>query len=400
MLPSGSVYGFNLKIILMGLLPFFFFPYVVFKGRPIKLPALPILLTVTLLSIVAFGTVIGLTNNEVNPTHAIDQAKSFIVTIVIAWLSYFFFINKFISFKEFFIITAGANVLFAIAKLFMIYLLFTGAIGFLELVDKVKAIFDYDFVSQEISEGVIRLHLVNDSLTPFILFFTLQAKNFGVALTRTVRFSLIGIFLISIFIAFSRFLFLETFLIVLVHFLTQRSYARLLIATFFISIIVIANDELSAPLVKRFASSETSASDSIRTVEVDAIATEINKNPIIGKGLGSYTNTIIRNVASPYNYEFQWGAFMMQFGIPIFIILLASVLSIFPINVFQISSYSGTYLALTSIYLLWLLSGLTNPYMTSSTSGVIFSLFIIGRYSLLAKHDMQRAQINSPHRRN
>lgn len=110
---------------------------------------------------------------------------------------------------------------------------------------------------------------------------------------------------------------------------------------------------------------------SLQTLELFSYWT---KSIFMGNGMGSFVPTLIRSEYQTYMYEVQWAALLMQFGLlGVFFILtcLGGIL----ILILSSKIPNKNYLAL--FYVLWLLSGFTNPYLFILSSSVVYISFWI-----------------------
>ena len=86
-----------------------------------------------------------------------------------------------------------------------------------------------------------------------------------------------------------------------------------------------------------------------------------------------------------YSYEVQWVAFLIQFGLLGFMILLIPVLLIcYKLFLPPFSKLKLSFLALFGV---WILSGFTNPFLISLTSGIVYSIFLLVADILNEKND-------------
>ncbi len=140
----------------------------------------------------------------------------------------------------------------------------------------------------------------------------------------------------------------------------------------------------------RFASHANTLSDTIRKEQSQALWEEIYLHPFIGKGLGGYTEKSIRGESPSmyYLYEVQWLSFLMQFGV-IGLSLLLGAAFILIIPAFT-PPWRQEKRFLATLYLVWLASGLTNPYLLSLTSGIVYALFHVGARTLAKPAIAQR----------
>ncbi|WP_371807228.1 O-antigen ligase family protein [Vibrio parahaemolyticus] len=110
----------------------------------------------------------------------------------------------------------------------------------------------------------------------------------------------------------------------------------------------------------------------IKMIQSQKLLTEFYKTPILGKGSGSYVPGYVRDERQKYQYENQIISSLMQFGI-----IGLTFLLILPFGIFfrllstnLLSSY-----VLSGVFLLFILSGFSNPNLTIISSCFIYSLF-------------------------
>ena len=110
----------------------------------------------------------------------------------------------------------------------------------------------------------------------------------------------------------------------------------------------------------------------LRMLQYKAVWREIIEHPFIGIGIGGYASGLVLNRFDPqvWMYEGQVAALVMQFGIIGFIALI--------ITTCRITFSQKGKLILNAGWLLigvgWILASLTNPYLLSSLSGLMFWL--------------------------
>lgn len=110
----------------------------------------------------------------------------------------------------------------------------------------------------------------------------------------------------------------------------------------------------------------------IKMIQSQKLLAEFYKTPIFGKGSGSYVPGYVRDERQKYQYENQIMSSLMQFGVIGFTFLLVLPFSIFfrLLKIKALSSY-----VLSGIFLLFILSGFSNPNLTIISSCFIYSLF-------------------------
>lgn len=312
------------------------------------------------------------------PTQAVDQYKLFLITVFVPLLSLYLLFRGLIRTKtllKFIIFTSFA---FSCAKLLLVGLHLVHAIDLFKLMEKAGI----RFMSMGIYGSLARVQTSVDILTPFALYFALMHKSFDFKLPKWFMAAFIPFTWMALVLSFSRYLFILGVMAHLCYWMTV-SHKRLSWILFRICGLITALVFLIGPikvaevLEKRFYSEHSSRSDEARKIQVDALTEAFFFNPLLGKGMGGYAEDSIRDSTIKHSYEVQWVAFLMQFGLLGLSFLLAPLLYIiyllFPVDRLRAS--------LLVMFLLWLLSGFTNPFLISLTSGIIYSVFLLaGRY--------------------
>jgi len=91
--------------------------------------------------------------------------------------------------------------------------------------------------------------------------------------------------------------------------------------------------------------------------------------------MGGYAESYVRDTKVRHSYEVQWVAFLMQFGLIGMLFLLLPLC--FVCWKFCKPPFTIAKLSFFFLFILWLLSGFTNPFLISLTSGIIYSIFIL-----------------------
>jgi hypothetical protein len=377
-LPSGSLYGINLKIIFF--LPTLFFILLSVSSQPKKFKLSSKFVFIFLFSflVIIFWLTISFCYYENEISTSLDASKNFLVTLSIIFLSYFLFTQNYLSLNYFLKLLFASNFIFSLLKIIIIALLFSGSLNLADLFQYLERVSSINPVSGEIMEGVTRLQLINDILTPFLLFFILQHNKFGLNVRPIYRYIYLSISIPSILLSYSRFIWFIAVVSYLLHCALNKKI-KILVALLFITGILLGTLSIREAIGNRFSGADTSSSDEIRQVQYKALIDEMSSFPFLGKGIGGYTKEVIRDDEEHYTYELQWLSFFLQFG-AIGILFLLFLVSIISILLF--SKLTKLTFAVFVLYFLWLFSGFTNPYLISSTSGVMFSLFLITAFQL------------------
>ncbi|MBA3721055.1 MAG: hypothetical protein H0W88_01470 [Parachlamydiaceae bacterium] len=305
-----------------------------------------------------------------------DQFKIFWITLCTLGLSIFFVKEGFLSFPTFIKMILYFNLSYSLLKVGAVILFL---IGLINIEDALKLI-GVRYMSMSIYGDLSRLQTSVDIMTPFLSIFILQSDYLGLSFSRKFKVFYIVISLISIFLSFSRYLlFIEVCGFIfywctlrLRHVFKYFGYAiiGMMLITFWVG-----PSTMYSIVETRFFSTASRDSDTVRSEQVTALMAEFREAPCLGNGLGSYSTECIRDYVNPHAYEVQWVAFLMQFGIAgVFLMLLAMGIIVIKYLTFPISRLKISFLLM---FILWILSGFTNPFLISLTSGIVYSLFLL-----------------------
>lgn len=333
------------------------------------------------MSFLLLWMLIGFFYGETPSSSSWDQFKICWLTISVVAISLYLVMEELISFQTLLKTIIYANFTYSFLK---IALVFFHLLGFINMWSVIQTL-GIRFISMGILGNMPRLQTSIDIATPFLLFFFLQGKQLGITWNRLFRFVYLTISVMAIFLSFSRFLIAVAALSCLLHGLTlrfstlMRSFAVFL-AILSIGIGFIGIDNVYLIVERRFFSTNNAESDNTRVNQIDALVDEHQQYPILGKGLGSYAQNNIRDRVNLYSYEVQWVAFLMQLGMIgiSFILLPVGVIA----SKILSKPLSRPKIALFILFLSWLFSGFTNPFLVSLTSGILYTLFLLSGLAL------------------
>jgi len=307
-------------------------------------------------------------------TSLYDQFKLIFLTLSVVAMSLFVAQEHLLSYNNFLKVIIYANFFYSLLKIVIIFLFLAGLINLEFFLEKIGI----RFMSMAIYGDITRLQTSVDIVTPFILFFVLQSNHLNVYLSKKFKVIYTIISLLAILLSFSRFLFVAALFSLFLVWCQSNLWNKFkwLVTVLILSMIGISwigYDKVSSVIELRFFSRSSYESDSTRTKQIDALFEEFYKYPLLGKGIGSYSQKVIRDRTILYSYEVQWVAFLMQFGIFGLLCLLFPLIMIgleflsTPINLLKISCLL--------VYLLWLAAGFFNPFLISLSSGIMYALF-------------------------
>lgn len=397
-LPAGTVAGVNVKFLLFGLAgAALVLDTLVNPGAPVAnfKHVLGLALAV---GAVMLGLVVALFREAVPLAYSIGSLQGFLATIGVAYVIVIAVARGTASWKSVIRAFLYAVLVYSIVKIVIVGLVFTNLVGFAAVRSFFVEVFDYSFVSMLILPGVVRLQFINDVALPFALMtlFVLR-RPVWVPVGPLVSNVMVAAVLVAIALAFSRWLFFLTVVIAALWLLLYaiRRAKTLLYATAFTSVVLavgLAFVDLSRPLdalVARFSSPGVEASDAARAIQIEALLAEIARGPLLGMGLGAYAPDVIQRASEPYSYEVQWLAVLLQLGVVGTSLLMVPLLGIVVSGARVPDARAAA--VLVCMTGLWLVSGFTNPYLISSTSGVVFAVLAILPFGLRASAARDRA---------
>jgi len=370
-LPSGSVFGLNVKIPVFSL-----FTVVLIFYLATHSDDWPSIDDLTLLGLLVAGLsfwgLIAVLGPESDTKQIFLQLKDMASTVVLAWLCIFCIRRHLLKPEQVARAVIYGVVLLALMKLALIA--FT--IG--QKIDPIQAIADIfgeeSLVGGEIGFGIARIEFPSDIASSFALFALLCPSVSGVRFRKLVVVGIVTALLLSGLLAFARYIwFLDAVAIAGAMILERRTKLLVALMVPLIPLAYIYYEALQPVVENRFFSSQASDSDLIRIEQSKALLDEIQSSPLIGKGLGTHSHTVIRNEENRYSYELQWMAMSMQFGVlgiaGIVTLILASSRDL-------LAARHPAKPWLILLFALWLFSGWTNPHLTSSFAGATFGMFM------------------------
>lgn len=328
------------------------------------------------ISFLLFWYVVGIEQDPLRPSGQLDQFKVFLITLFVPFISYYIVKQKLITPQRIIRVVVYANFAYCATKILLMFLHVIGFINIWVVMQKTGL----RYMSMEIFGSVGRIQTSVDIVTPFIVYFVLQSEKLGLALSGRFKWMYFGISLLSNFLSFSRFLLFVYLISVFFYWMTIKlsHMIKIAIAAFaamIVGIIIITPEKAMSVVEKRLFSKDNYYSDLTRHDQINALMEGCSQDPFFGKGLGGYNPECIRDHLLPHAYEVQWVAFLMQFGI-IGILLLLVPIGIISFRLVE-PPVSMTKITFFLLFGLWLLSGFTNPFLISLTSGIVYALFIL-----------------------
>jgi hypothetical protein len=328
------------------------------------------------IAFLAFWLLVSSIHDQTTGVSQIDQLKLFLITLIFPLSSIYIIQEKLLSFDQFLKAVLYSSFLYISIKIILIVL------HLCQLVDiwTLLSLAGIRYMRMSIYGNLERIQTSVDIATPFLVFFVLQAERLGLKLSRGFRYGYVFLGLLSTFFSFSRYLIFIYMISCFLYFitLTPRKIIKtllLLVGSAGVAYIALGADEINQVIERRVFSSENFKSDDTRSLQIQSLLLEHEQYSFIGKGMGAYAEDNIRDPVLLHSYEVQWMAFLMQFGL-IGLILLGIPLG-FIVYGFVHAPITRVKCAFLCLFLLWLLSGFTNPFLISLTSGIIYAVFFL-----------------------
>lgn len=267
-------------------------------------------------------------------------------------------------------------ILFSVVKISASFLIGMGVVSPDLVQEFLKLFFNFEFIGLDASY-FYRVHLPIDYLLPLVFLYLSYLSNDDdwFRYKRVFQF----IIFMAILVSYSRILY---FIFIIMFAIIFLDYIRRLQSEKFIIVFLLGFSFLGLVsgvsfdfIYERYFGEMASESDGPRLEMYYALVSIFEKYSLLGKGLGSGSELLIRFEDMPWYYELQWLSFLAQFGMVGFMLLLLVALLPFGYLYFtQLTSYSFT---ISILYLAWLSVGIFNGFMLTSSAGVIFLFFIL-----------------------
>jgi len=374
-LPTGNVFGLNVKM--LAFVPLFCVTLAHAIGRRANpywmlswLAGLPLFFSFWLFPGQA---------EQYDLSLAFLQYRNVMITLAGCW-----FVSVFIGRDRGRILSFARVVLWSVAgvavlKILILAYCLESGIPVSVVMNRIGDSFGIKLMSFDLNEadpGVIgsRIMFSSDLLLAPSCFAAIAARRI-LGFGRPRMMVLLGLYLISAVLSFSRFHWAYCAGAILLGFLVAKGEKWMMV-------LVIATGvgtALSIPaiwdiLALRFASNVVSDSDAPRRTQIAALKTFFWNAPLLGHGWGTFPRDCIRSELLPYAYEVELVALLGQIGI-------VGVLALFLLAcwyfkpLFRWRGGGTAYrMALVCLLTVFLLGGLTNPMLLTSISSVSYGL--------------------------
>lgn len=379
-LPSGSIFGVNIKLIS---LIFFLFSLIIVKKSFLIFDILKFLFPIILFLI--FEIFYSFVVFKFDSSFILAQAKDIFVfflmfSICVGYAKYL------LGFERVANIIINAVFLVGLIKISIILYSFISGIQVSTIITALGNFFGVSIMTFDVENSSIsRINFTSDSILAISIFYLfMKAFKHGVTVKSCI---LILVVAFSALITMSRFQWaaclLSVTLVIIINLHSRKSLFVLLFMVF-ISVFTLSFQSTQELISTRFDQRIVSASDIERTVQQQKIFMEIEKSPILGNGLGYYIPDVIRSYDAKYSYELQLPALVMQLGIIGFLYVLLMI--IVPLFLPLIGLSLILRLCFILLISIWLSGAMFNPILFSSSAGITMAfLNIISRLPWMSK---------------
>ena len=374
-LPSGSIYGLNVKSPLyLALLPLATIR--IFRQGLATRERLALLLSVPL--ILSAWVVLGLVYGFPLAS-ALRQYMDVALVLLLGWLVMVFCGDDDARRMLFLRVVLSAEIATSLFKVGLIGYAVLRGIPTVELVAALSKVFGVNLMTMDLGAMFGRVQFVSDAVIPVCIFIVLRHRDqLRIGNLRAALFVLLLV--VSVLFSFSRYLWAFTAIAFLAGLLTGRRDRFQLLLTCLLGACVFASLPAVISLYQlRFSADVAGSSDLIRTEQTSALKAFFKDAPLLGHGLGSYTNQVVREQETEggvrYSYEAQLLALAGQIGV-------AGLTFLFVLGAYYYSdlwwrprSSLKDRVAVAGLLGFWICAGLYNPLLLHPVAGVNYAVF-------------------------
>lgn len=381
LLPSGSIYGINVKLITSVILCICI--AIICQTNKIlkRQDAIGIAIFCCFILFYAYLSII----NGYQQKTGISQLVAILSVVLPTWIGTRLIVSGILNVEQAKNIIVSVAFIHGAIKVISFMCISFGIISLEEYINFQNAIFGVIPISLEI-DGFTRLNVPSDFIFPVSIALCLSYEK------NTHKKTLfIAVYLIAIIISYSRYLWFYGITTIFTAMLLPLLFKRevdfkkvILLIMFSVVLILLAfiylsenDNEILSFINERYFGENADASDYTRTIMSDWLLLKVYNSPLLGHGLGSYVSEYIRFDDTPWNYELQWLSLVMNFGILGLIFIIFQFFIYYNAGVFfLLKNMSLDKLVLWfAVMLMWLLVGFFNCFLMTSSAGVVFFSF-------------------------
>ena len=372
LLPSGTLLGVPVKILVV--LPGTFYALRIVGRQPNGFHE--IALCIAMLGVFMAWVLLAQMYAFYNMGLSLSQYRDVVTTLAGCW-----FIRVFTpteerrtAFIRFCVMTVAFG---ALIKVFIFAYSLARGISIASIMDAISHVFGVQLMTFELGDAGYRIQYPSDTLVPVCLFAVLCLRR-RLRLAGLLSFPIVLLLTLSSIATFSRFLWGYALLAaVLGVLLAKRDRTHFAYFAASLAIVAVYAKLLLTIVALRFSADTLTASDGERIAQKNALEHFFLDAPLLGHGLGSYTNAVIRAPELRYNYEMQVYALAGQIG-SIGILILLVLLGNYFRKAIRPQAQSRPYqVAVLGLLAGFLSAGFVNPSLISSIAAATFGLLYV-----------------------
>ena len=369
-LPSGSIFHVNVKIICFALLlPGALFTFI--ENRR-TMPFHISLLVITPILFTAWIFISQLYSFDISLSFA--QYKDVSTTFASCWLAAIYCASRKGARLAFLKSVLYAETATCLLKIGLLAYCFIRGVSVAALVDAMNAFFGVNLMGMDFEAALGRIQFIADGLIPLCIYMLLRYRR-SLRLGTWPALVIFLLLIVSLAFTFSRYFWAFAAVAFVLGFLFGKK------DRFHLSVLVLLGVAFAVSLPAivslyqlRFSTEVAGGSDSARTDQIPPLTRFFLDAPFFGHGFGSYTTEILRSDELPYAYEVQLYALGGQIGLVGLLLIVALAVYYFrPLWRGSIGTL-GLRASLALLLLFWLTAGLYNPMLLNSAAAMSYAV--------------------------
>lgn len=406
-LPSGSVVGIPVKMLLvLGLFVVVIWNILVNKETRISKYIVQISIIIAMLFIWA---ILGIINNYEDGLMPIFKSLFSLLSVI--FLAEICISNQWIDIKFALQVVKMGVICFVGLKIAIELALIIHVIDLDTCTFIMSNILNAEWLTLQFQVGPLTMHRIstpNDAIPLILYSIDLACENKRVS-RRMIEIALMAFYCL---IVYSRVIIVQFVIMTVIglafhfrkHEFTKRDAMILLfgiVAILGLGVMLVTYKDgvllshLYDTLAFRFSGEQVEYSDSFRTEQAGYLLEGIIDKPLIGHGLGSYVREYLRSYISPSSYELEYMAFLYQFGIIGFVlIIIGMIVTFYQMSVKQCEEKIAKQMLMINLFI-WAIKPTLNPGFLSSSSGMVIVTFMI--IALYYNHTSENRKVGERH---
>jgi hypothetical protein len=376
-LPSGSVYGLDIKAPLyLMLLPLT--AYTMFKRTKVTRHDLVFLAIIP--AVLSLWMILGVVHGFPFAS-SLRQFADLLLTLILCWITTVFCGEDYRRRIRFLHIVLNAELGACLLKFAVLAYAVANGIPTVQVVEQLSKIFGVNLMTMDLGAMFGRVQFVSDSLIPVCIFLVLRHRR-ALQLGNLRASITLLMLVVSVIFSFSRYFWgFSVLAFALGLLLGERDRFQLTAFTLLTLASLVSLPLLITLYQLRFSNDVSGNSDSFRVEQTQALDEFFKDAPLLGHGLGSYTNQVLRAQDdapnSRYSYEAQLLALTGQVGI-LGVTLLGLLTAFYFRDLWwKTRSPLKERAAIAAMLAFWIAAGLYNPLLFNPIAGVVYSAFAV-----------------------